>query len=91
MEPSNSPETLRVVDSQMGICPVCAGARIVLGRACRNCGGQYQIPQPSGLVRLDASGQPCKHSYQLVKRLGSCYREFQCQLCGDHYDEDSGD
>lgn len=91
MEPSNPSETVRVVDSQMGICPVCAGARIVLGRSCRNCGGQYQIPVPTGTVRLDTTGQPCKHEYQLVRSSGDCYRVYCCPHCGDRYDEDSGD
>jgi hypothetical protein len=57
---------------------------------CSNCGGQYMYSRPSGKVRLNQSGEPCKHSYT-SKNVGRCLTEYTCSECGDRYQIDSGD
>ena len=57
---------------------------------CTNCGGQYMYGRPTGEVRLNKSGEPCKHSYT-SKTVGRCLTEYTCEHCGDRYQIDSGD
>ena len=57
---------------------------------CTNCGGQYQWGKPTGEVRLNKEGQPCKHKYS-AKTVGRCLTEYTCEHCGDRYQIDSGD
>lgn len=57
---------------------------------CTNCGGQYMFGQPTGEVRLNKEGNPCKHSYT-SKTVGRCLTEYTCEHCGDRYQIDSGD
>jgi uncharacterized protein YbaR (Trm112 family) len=58
--------------------------------ACSNCGAQYMFGRPTGEVRLNKEGQPCKHSYS-SKTVGRCLTEYTCSECGDSYQIDSGD
>ena len=58
--------------------------------ACTNCGGQYMFGRPTGQVRLNSSGDPCKHSYT-SRVVGRCLTEYTCTECGDRYQIDSGD
>jgi len=57
---------------------------------CTNCGGQYMYGRPTGEVRLNKDGEPCKHSYT-SQTVGRCLTEYTCQHCGDRYQIDSGD
>lgn len=57
---------------------------------CTNCGGQYMYGRPTGEVRLNKAGEPCKHSYS-SKTVGRCLTEYTCSECGDRYEIDSGD
>ena len=58
--------------------------------ACTNCGGQYMFGRPTGEVRLNRDGVPCKHKYS-SKTVGRCLTEYTCSECGDRYQIDSGD
>lgn len=58
--------------------------------ACRNCGGQTVLGQPTGRTRLRPDGTPCIHEYK-GERKGSCYVVYTCIHCGYSYDIDSGD
>jgi hypothetical protein len=58
--------------------------------ACSNCGGQYMFGRPTGEVRLNKEGEPCKHSYS-GRTVGRCLTEYTCSECGDSYQIDSGD
>jgi hypothetical protein len=57
---------------------------------CGNCGGQYQWPQPTGLVKANTQGEPCVHEYS-TRTIGRCLHEHVCRHCGDYYQIDSGD
>ncbi len=57
---------------------------------CTNCGGQYMYGRPTGEVRLNKAGEPCKHSYS-SQTVGRCLTEYTCSECGDRYQIDSGD
>ena len=57
---------------------------------CTNCGGQYMYSRPTGEVRLNKEGQPCKHKYT-SKTVGRCLTEYTCEHCGDRYQIDIGD
>lgn len=57
---------------------------------CTNCGGQYMYGRPTGEVRLNKAGEPCKHSYS-SQTVGRCLTEYTCEHCGDRYQIDSGD
>lgn len=57
---------------------------------CNNCGGQRMYGRPTGLVRLNKQGQPCRHSYS-SRTVGRCLTEYTCVNCGDSYQIDSGD
>ena len=57
---------------------------------CDNCGGQYQFGKPSGTVKLDKNGDPCKHSYASTKGYWNCTTNYRCIHCGDSYMIDSG-
>ena len=57
---------------------------------CSNCGGQYMFGRPTGKVKLNAAGDPCKHIYT-SKNVGRCLTEYVCQHCNDRYQIDSGD
>jgi uncharacterized protein YbaR (Trm112 family) len=57
---------------------------------CTNCGGQYMYGRPTGEVRLNRAGEPCRHSYT-SKTVGRCLTAYTCSECGDHYEIDSGD
>ncbi len=57
---------------------------------CTNCGGQYMYGRPTGMVRLNETGQPCSHTYQ-SSNAGRCLTNYHCIHCGDSYQIDSGD
>lgn len=57
---------------------------------CSNCGGQYQWPEPTGLVKPNRAGVACVHQYS-SRTIGRCLHEHICQHCGDYYQIDSGD
>lgn len=57
---------------------------------CTNCGGQYMMLHPTGKVRLNKEGEPCKHTYK-SRTVGRCLHEYTCEHCGDRYQIDSGD
>jgi len=46
--------------------------------------------RPTGKVKLNAAGDPCKHIYT-SKNVGRCLTEYVCQHCNDRYQIDSGD
>ena len=58
--------------------------------ACTNCGGQYMYGRPSGQVRLNLQGDPCRHVYT-SRTVGRCLTQYTCSECGDRYEIDSGD
>lgn len=58
--------------------------------ACSNCGGQYMFGRPSGKVKLNKEGNPCRHSY-VSSNAGRCLTDYNCVHCGDRYQIDSGD
>ena len=58
--------------------------------ACSNCGAQYMFGRPTGQVRLNKEGQPCKHKYT-SQTVGRCLTEYTCSECGDRFQIDSGD
>jgi len=57
---------------------------------CSNCGGQYQWPKPTGLVKANRLGEPCVHQYT-GRTIGRCLHENVCLHCGDYHQIDSGD
>lgn len=57
---------------------------------CGNCGGQYMYGRPTGKVRLNTDGVPCRHRYT-SRNAGRCLTDYTCSHCGDHYQIDSGD
>lgn len=57
---------------------------------CNNCGGQYMFGRPTGKVRLNLLGEPCRHVY-IGKTVGRCLTEYTCTECGDRFQIDSGD
>lgn len=86
-------------------CPVCNGYGVTALRpqllamsyyggqtqtSCRNCGGQYMNGTPQGVVRLQASGRGCLHSYTSLT-VGRCLTRYTCQHCNEQYVIDSGD
>ena len=58
---------------------------------CTNCGGQYMYSKPTGIVKLNKDGVPCKHEYTYAKGRWNCTHDYTCIHCGDHYMIDSGD
>lgn len=57
---------------------------------CTNCGAQKMYGKPSGMVRLNHEGLPCKHSYD-GQNIGRCLFQYTCKHCGDSFQVDSGD
>ena len=57
---------------------------------CNNCGAQKMYGHPTGRVKLDKNGNPCKHSYK-SENVGRCLTSYTCEHCGDNYVIDSGD
>ena len=57
---------------------------------CINCGGQYQWPQSTGLVKPNREGVACVHQYT-GRTIGRCLHEHVCRHCGDYHQIDSGD
>ena len=57
---------------------------------CDNCGSQYMFGKPTGQVKLNREGVPCKHNYT-GKTVGRCLTQYTCEHCGDSYQIDSGD
>lgn len=57
---------------------------------CYNCGAQKMYGRATGLTKLRADGEPCKHDYE-HRLIGRCYHNYRCKHCNDSYDIDSGD
>jgi hypothetical protein len=97
------PVTADMVPLNMGLCPVCEGAKYrpipddikkyypgATHLPCGNCGGQTMGGVASGMVRLRLDGTPCRHEYT-HRSGGRCYHIYTCKHCSDSYDIDSGD
>lgn len=85
-------------------CPVCEGTGLrtltaaertmtyYRGKAhtqCNNCGGQYMMGQPQGVVRVQPNGAGCLHNYRSMT-VGNCLTRYTCQHCKEQYVIDSG-
>lgn len=57
---------------------------------CTNCGKQYMYGKPTGKVRLNKEGIPCKHQY-VGSSTGRCLVQYTCKHCDDTFQVDSGD
>lgn len=92
----------------MGTCPVCNGSGQIpltdedktyswnknkTHKGCSNCGGQYMFGTPTGKVRLNKDGVPCKHEYEANSPFGRNrgITDYKCKHCGDSYTIDSTD